>query len=269
MGGLDTIVHRWLRVPYTLHATIHHPKGKRTVVMLHGIGNNESSWKEVVKQLPKDIRIITIDLLGFGASPKPSWAQYNAKTQARAVQKTLLALGVFGRYSLVGHSLGALVSVELARRYPLAVQSLLLCSPPFYEISGPESNKRMTPDVVLRSLYRSAITHQDQFVQMASLAMKYKLSNPSFSLTKDTVGSYMATLETMIINQSSLEHVAKLSQPITIMRGALDPLVISQNLTTLAKQRHNIQLRTIAAGHEIMGLYVKAVSGKIIEQARK
>jgi cis-3-alkyl-4-acyloxetan-2-one decarboxylase len=86
--------------------------------------------------------VIVVDLLGFGDSPKPDWATYDARTQAQSLAKTLLGLGLTQRVVLVGHSMGSLVAVEFAKRYPALVKALVLCSPPLYNVD-PRDDKRL------------------------------------------------------------------------------------------------------------------------------
>jgi pimeloyl-ACP methyl ester carboxylesterase len=237
--------------------------------MIHGIGNSEESWNEVIKRLPDTIRVVTVDLLGFGKSPKPQWAMYNASTQARAVRKTLLQLGLFGKFHIVGHSLGSLVAIEMARRYPLVVSSLVLCSPPFYQLEDDSEPFAVTPDRVLKRIFKHATEHRDEFVELSSIARRYKLANPAFYVDDSNVDSYMATLETMIINQTALRDVSRLRLPIHILRGVFDILVIPTHLGKLKKARKNISLHTVAAGHEIVGLYTHAVSDKVAAIVKK
>ena len=264
MHLFDTLVHRWLRMPYTLVAEVAHPKARQTVVLLHGIGNTHEAWQPVIKKLPKDIRIVSVDLLGFGKSAKPTWATYNARTQARSLQATLLSLGIVGKVTLVGHSLGSLVAIEFARRYPLQVKQLLLCSPPLYQMEE-VSGFAPSPDRALRRIYKLALQNKDQFMDLAMLVKHYKLANPSLTITKETIDSYMATLQAMIINQTALHDVSKLKMPIHIMRGALDPFVIATHIADLKKQRSNITTQTVAAGHEVLGLYASAVADKVTD----
>ncbi|MDB5165600.1 MAG: hypothetical protein JWM00_490 [Candidatus Saccharibacteria bacterium] len=263
---LDTFIHKWLKVPYTLNVR-HNQRPKKpraTVLFIHGIGNSGDAWSEVIAHLPSDIRVITIDLLGFGDSPHPSWALYNAKTQANSVLATLFKLRLTGPIVVVGHSLGALVAVEMAKRYPLLVKSLILCSPPFYQI---DDVKTLLPrsDKVLRRLYASIRAYPEQFMRLAAFAARYNLINKSFNLTEENVDSFMAALEAMIINQTSLHDVQKLRMPVKIIKGTLDPFVVGKNLRLIAKNRPNIQLRTIVAAHEVTGLFVPAVVRSIKE----
>jgi len=250
---LDYVTHRLLRIPYTLHVRInrrskHH---KATVLFLHGIGNTGAAWDDVTRQLPGDLNIVTIDLLGFGNSRRPSWIRYSAKTQARSIMATFLKLRITEPVIVVGHSLGALVAVEIAKRYPLLVKSLVLCAPPFYRV---DPVKFPNSDQILRSTYRFAKDHPEHAIRLATLAIKYGLVNKSFTLTDDKtiLEPYMDALESSIINQTSLADAEKLALPVTIIRGRFDPVIVPNNLRRLAKKNPHIILKTINAGHEII-----------------
>lgn len=122
--SLDTLRYA-LRIPYTLNVEVIQPSRRsgRAYVFIHGIGNTLHSWDEVCRGMPDDARLIKVDLLGFGDSPKPRRAVYDARFQARCVLKTLLGLRFARRPVIVGHSLGALVAIEIARRYPVLFKS--------------------------------------------------------------------------------------------------------------------------------------------------
>ena len=253
--------HRYLRIPYTLnvHEFRSPKKPKSTYVLIHGIGNTLHSWDEVVKRLPKDVRIIGIDLLGFGDSPKPGWAVYDAKTQARSVGITLLGMRLAHQPVLIGHSLGALVAVEVAKRYSLLPRRLILCSPPFYK---PQADKVLlgSQDDMLRQLYLTAKKYPERLAKLSPYAVKLGLANKALSITEDTVPSYIAALESSIINQTSLADIAKLKMPINIFYGAFDPVVVKKHIVGLAKTNDNISATRLAAGHEVVGGYVKSLA---------
>lgn len=255
---LDTIFHRVLRIPYTLHVSIEKKPKKptKTIVFLHGIGNSGAAWEKVIDKLPDDVRVISLDLLGFGASPRPSWAVYSVKTQARSVVATLVGLKLSGRVVLVGHSLGSLVAVEVARRYPLAVKSLVLCSPPFYD---PKSDKNH----FLKAAFRHAEKHPERFLKLTSIAMKYNLINKSFSVTQDTIRPYLATLSASILTQTSLHDAMRLKKPMILLFGIADPWVKKRNLKKIAAANPKAELRTILAGHEVRGPFIDGVAKAI------
>ena len=265
----DKIIHKWLRVPYALNVRYNQrpKKARATVLFIHGIGHTGDAWERVVKRMPSDVRIITIDLLGFGESPRPKWAIYDAKTQARAVLATFLKLRIRTPVVIVGHSLGALVSIEVTKRYPIIVKSLVLCSPPFYDLTVKRRPSLPRNGRTLRRIYRLAQRHPDQFVRLSAFAMKYKLINESFHVTADNIDSYMSALESMIINQTSLADAHKLKVPTKILRGTLDPLVIPANLKKLAASNPHVTVSNVIAGHEIQGRFIPAVISAINEQA--
>lgn len=268
----DLIIHKWLRVPYTLHVTVDRKvkKPRSTVVFLHGIGLSGDSWSEVINKLPDDIRVITVDLLGFGQSPKPHWPIYSVRLQARMIIATFLRLRIKGPVILVGHSLGALVSVEIAKRYPLIVKSMILCSPPFYKQDA--LMKRLVPHAenVLKDIYKAIHKNPDQFVKISQLAAKYGLVNKSFSLTSDDVHTYIGALEASIINQTSLQDALALRRiHMQIIYGALDTVVIGKNLKYLARHNPNATFTTVMAGHEVRGLYVPVVVKAVVSAINK
>lgn len=264
---LDTVTHRWLRIPYALN--VHYIRSPKkpvaTVLFIHGIGNTGAAWDEVIHQLPSNVRVISIDLLGFGDSPSPKWAVYDAKSQANSVLATFLKLRILTPVIVVGHSLGALVAIEMAKRYPLLIKSMVLCSPPLYEVSDAGKAIRLKSDELLRQLYRTAQSRPEDFLKLSAIAMKFELVNKSFNVTPENVESYMAALESMIINQTSLNDAKKITVPTTLIRGTLDPFVVASNLKKVAKQNSKVTLKSVIAGHEVKGRLIKPVVDVIKE----
>ena len=263
----DKLIHKWLRIPYALHVHTDRrslKKPQATVLFLHGIGNSGDAWRDVIKDLPDDIRVVVIDLLGFGHSPRPDWAIYNAKTQARSVAATFLKLGIRQPVIIVGHSLGALVAVEVAKRYSLAVRSLILCSPPFYKAS--EEKQRLLPsyDSLIKNLYSLAKRHPREFVAISQLAVKLGMVNSSYNVTHENTPIYMNALTASIINQTTLHDAVKLTVPTRILYGRLDPVIVIPNLKWLAQHNKQIDLKPITlAGHEMFGPYIATIRKEI------
>lgn len=246
-------LHHYLRVPFLLNVVeFQAPKKPRaTFILLHGIGNSTHAWDELVPKLPSDVRIIGIDLLGFGKSPKPTWALYNATAQARSVGMTILKLQLTQQPILVGHSLGALVAVKAAKRYPLAIRRLVLCSPPFYK-HAPTSHWQ---DKALRKLYTIAVKRPRDLRKFSPLAVKLGIANKALDINEHNVASYVATLQASIINQTSLDDIVKLRMPIDIFYGRFDPVVVKKYIVSLDTVHKNISAQQVLAAHEVTGRY--------------
>lgn len=102
--------------------------GDNVIAFLPGLGGTTRYWQTRVAPLAVDRRLLLIDLLGFGKSSKPR-TRYSIDRHVGAVHRVL---GERGPVTLVGHSLGALVSVAYAARYPTQVRGLVLLSLPYF-----------------------------------------------------------------------------------------------------------------------------------------
>ncbi|MEO5499673.1 MAG: alpha/beta hydrolase [Candidatus Saccharimonadales bacterium] len=266
MKVFETIWHRYLRVPYTLHVYRYSKVSKptATLVFLHGIGNSGKTWDEVSMLLTDDVNLIVVDLLGFGDSPKPDWATYDARTQANSLAKTLLKLGLRRNTIVVGHSMGALVAVEFAKRYPVLSQALVLCSPPIYRVN-PDDDKKLfvERDEQLRRLYELALRNPSNIVKLSRLAKKYNLLNPDFDVDHMNIDNYVLSLRANILNQTTPQDIVHIKKPIRILYGTLDPFVIGQNIKSADKASDYITVSKFIGGHEITGSYVDRVARSI------
>lgn len=253
-----------LDLPRFLHVRVNKrvPKSKATVVLIHGIGNTGGAWDKVVERLPEDLSVVTVDLLGFGKSPKPS-VSYNNRIQARSIILTLLRLRMSGQVILVGHSMGSLISIELAKRYPFLIRGMVLCSPPIYRDRKQQMTTLLAAERVLVRFYRGVKNKMEQkpdrFFKIAKQATKAKLASESFQLDETTVEPYLAALEYSIIEQTSMKDIQNLDIPIRIIYGRLDPVVVTTNLKVLAQNSYNISLHPVTALHEVTSPYIPKI----------
>ena len=104
------------------------PPTGRTVVLLHGRNFPSSYWAPTIKALAEaGYRVVAPDQIGFGKSSKPGFA-YSFDAMARATIALLDSLHV-DRFDLVGHSMGGMLAVRLARAYGSRIDHLVLYSP--------------------------------------------------------------------------------------------------------------------------------------------
>ncbi|GAA1464628.1 alpha/beta fold hydrolase [Microbacterium thalassium] len=99
----------------------------RTIVFIHGNVSSSLFWQEIMEDLPSDLRVIAIDLRGFGGTEHaPIDATRGVRDFSDDVHATLEALGL-GAVHLVGWSMGGGVVMQYALDHP--VLSLTLQSP--------------------------------------------------------------------------------------------------------------------------------------------
>jgi pimeloyl-ACP methyl ester carboxylesterase len=99
-----------------------------SLMLLHGIGSNASSFVPLIAALPGDIDVIAWNAPGYAASRPLDQVQPVPGDYAAALLRLLDALAV-DRIILCGHSLGALFATSFAARYPARVSALALLSP--------------------------------------------------------------------------------------------------------------------------------------------
>jgi pimeloyl-ACP methyl ester carboxylesterase len=97
-----------------------------TVLLLHGIGSSAATWWRMRADLTDlGLEARAIDLPGHGGRPAPPAARVADLVDAVRVDLAAEPVDL-----LVGHSLGGVVALELARRAPDLVGRVLLEDPP-------------------------------------------------------------------------------------------------------------------------------------------
>ncbi|MEH1097955.1 alpha/beta fold hydrolase [Micromonospora sp. CPCC 205561] len=96
------------------------------LLLLHAAGLGRGSWDAVVERIPGFARTLAIDLPGHGGVPGLGYDRDVVPRLAEYVAERVAALGL-RRPHVVGHSLGGVVALELARRVPVSAVTAL-CS---------------------------------------------------------------------------------------------------------------------------------------------
>ena len=103
------------------------PNGK-TVVLLHGKNFGADYWENTLRALSaQGYRVVALDQIGFGKSSKPE-IRYTFAMLTESSARVLDHLKV-GRVAIVANSMGGMLGVHFARRYPSRVAALVLENP--------------------------------------------------------------------------------------------------------------------------------------------
>ena len=97
---------------------------KQTVVFVHGVGQDHTTWVLPIRYFARHNRnVLGLDLPGHGRTPGPGLE--TIEEMGDWVVEALDAAGV-EKAALVGHSMGSLVALDTASRYPERVRSLAM-----------------------------------------------------------------------------------------------------------------------------------------------
>ncbi|WP_125078699.1 alpha/beta fold hydrolase [Mycobacterium sp. P7213] len=94
------------------------------LLLIHGIGDNSSTWKPLIPLLAQKYTVIAPDLLGHGLSDQPR-ADYSVAAFANGMRDLLSVLNC-DRVTVIGHSLGGGVAMQFCYQYPQMVERLVL-----------------------------------------------------------------------------------------------------------------------------------------------
>ena len=99
--------------------------GAQTLVLLHGMGHQASSWVNVVPTLMTRYALIIPDLAGHGES-EPKAGALTLRDSLRGVEAVIEQASPDAPVTLVGNSMGAWISLLYALEHPDRVERLVL-----------------------------------------------------------------------------------------------------------------------------------------------
>ena len=92
------------------------------VILIHGLGLRSESWIEQIKILKKNYTIYSLDLPGHGQSKPLSQKKLTLKGFCSEITKFIKLLNIY-KPIMIGHSLGALITIEIAGNNPKILKS--------------------------------------------------------------------------------------------------------------------------------------------------
>ncbi|MER9223271.1 alpha/beta hydrolase [Mesorhizobium sp. M0644] len=103
------------------------------LILLHGNGSSAEDFKTsgMLDKAASRYRVLAFDRPGFGRSTRPRGKWWTAAEQADLIHAGVAQLGT-ERYFILGHSWGASVALQLARRHPASVAGIVLASGCYY-----------------------------------------------------------------------------------------------------------------------------------------
>lgn len=216
------------------------------VILVHGIGVSGRYFTRLARELSSSVRVLVLDLPGFGGSPRPE-APLSIPEHGAVVAEVMARTGSTGaaRPVLVGHSMGAQVVTEVALNHPEAVAGVVLIGPVVdpRARSGVRQSVRLIRDVVHES--------------PAATVMQAR------ELLRCGPRWYAATLPAML-EYPMESRVRDLRVPVVLARGEHDPVTPARYLSLLAGRIPQVRtLEVPGAGHLAMFRWPEHVANAV------
>ena len=194
---------------------------KLTVVFLHGIAADSTSFNDLVKHLSKndamrEVRFITLDLLGAGKSYTSDELKYNFKEQIEALYNSLVKLKSKAPIIIVAHSMGTMIAARFANQHKKLISGLVLISTPIYR-----------EEDLKNPLFATAM---DGFREVIKRKNRELLTTKAFN----------NEIKNIVSNAGNYKQFTKITQPTILIYGELDGIIMSTNIPGLLKNNPNI-----------------------------
>lgn len=237
------------------------------VILIHGIATSSVSWQAVVPLLSSKFTVITIDLLGFGQSPKPDWKHYTIEEHVASIERTINRLGLGEPFILAGHSLGSLLACRYAAEHPSKVKQLIMVSPPIY-LSAAEGGaaEKLATDVYMRA-YKYLRSHKDFTMRNAAFVNKLLPGDTMLNITEENWLAFTRSLENCIESQTVLNDIRSVQSPINVVYGALDEFVIDRSMKRLALLP-NVSIKRVNSSAHVIGKPLARAIAMVIENKK-
>lgn len=240
------------------HSTYYDVGQGPVIVLLHGFGSWQSTWHAVQPALVAfGFRVIGIDALGAGASARPRTPEaYTTDTQARMIINILTHLNIT-QYTLIGHSYGGRIALQVALYAPQSVQRVITIAPEVVATERPFIAK-----IVVIPIIGYALAYWSTSPQLVKFGLR------SVSKRIDWVGAQHTTYAKTArvrghlagqISQSAApkdgslpvpRHLGEITCPVFVIWGADDPVFPAQHGVQMVERMPNAHIGIIPmTGH--------------------
>ena len=233
--------------------------GSPSIVFLHGMLGSHSNWDKVIPDFSEQHQLITLDLLGFGNSPKPS-IDYTVDDHVKFISQTLSQAKISEKFFIVGHSMGAILALDFAIRNPNQILGLVLISPPM-KTSEKEllesieaSSSKVIVAMTSNETFGKWICHLHELIPSISYPLIRILepdlpSSAAKAAGQHTWMSYHGSLRNVLMGQDFSSLMAKVKNvPILIMAAVNDKYTDAKTVAELPVQS-NVRVISIDGGH--------------------
>lgn len=238
------------------------------LVLIHGAGMDGTVWQLQSRYLAhRGIRVLAVDLPGHGHSEGD--ALTSVAELADWVAQFMDAAGI-GKAAVAGHSMGALIAMEVAARHPEKVRAvgLLGCAAemPVHPdlIKAAEDGGRLAPGLITDWGF-GQISHKGGHLHPGLWAM-----GAAERLLMDAKPGALATdLKACDAYKDALDAAAKITAPVALISGDEDKMTPVKNAKPLCDALGEVTPTVLAkTGHMMMIERPREVAKLLLELAR-
>lgn len=220
------------------------------LVLLHGFCERKEMWDKLAGGLSARVKVISVDLPGFGGSDFIPEA--DIMTYAEAVQQVLAEESVSG-VRMVGHSMGGYVALAFAEKYPEALTGIGLFHSHCFEDDAQRKANRLKAKELVKE-YGSERYVRELFSGL--FTETYKATHPAETelfmkeCSKTPARSVVQALEAMRARPDRSEVLRKFSGRVLFVIGKEDSTISYERSLEMAAIPQQAQIEVMEnCGH--------------------
>ena len=213
------------------------------MLCIHGLGSYRKAFDRNITQLSKKFRCICVDLPGHGESLRP----YRPVTISYYTEQLVHFIEALqlNKVILVGHSMGAQISLSMAVQQPSIIQKLVLLAPAGFEtftewesqwllsLTNPELLKNLTTEQVVQNIkanfYR--LPTEAQFI------IQERINIMGSPIDYDYYCKLIYQNTQAMLNEPIYQLLGEISHPCLVLFGEDDQLIPNRILHPLETSR--------------------------------
>ena len=226
------------------------------MLLIHGSATDSGTWFVQFSTMASQLRMFAFD------RPKLRKVEEQAELAATVLRKEV------GRARICGSSFGGVVALELTRRYPELVSSLVLCEPPL----AAREDRSAVP--LAFGCYFEAILRSQGGEAAAEFFLRTVLSSPSYEAMPKRFQRRALSLWREIradaialgLYRPNYEALSRITIPVLLVGGASSLPVYRESMDNLAKVLPNSRVEIIPNAGHMMHIEQPEIFGRLLAQ---
>ncbi len=218
------------------------------LVFIHGFLEEKSMWKLLTNGFKVKYRCICIDLFGHGDSENHGYI-HTMKEQAEMIKAVLNKLRL-RRYTLIGHSMGGYIALELLKNHSKNVRGLVLQNSTSYADTAEKIVNRNRAIIAVKEnpglFIKVAIPML--FSEKNRSVFRKEIDHVTTKAMKTSTQGIVAALEGMKIRANNSELLKKHKIPILMIIGKEDT-ALSYNSLIEQTKNSKVKVEVFNDGH--------------------